>query len=500
MRWSSVALVAPVLAGCSLIYNPNNLPDPRMIDAAIPDVNPAMPVVLDFAPDRIDEGQGEGGSLPALLVLHGQNLVNAHTKLVLTPPSGTTVNVETVGEVSVSSGADYIAFQVVAHVDGNLDGPVMLEVAVTQDVTPQYGGGTATSVPPVKRLLLNGLPELTGSGSTTITTTALAQKYSQVKLESVTFDGTASAIVRSVSSLQITMPMLAKVTGSTAGPGGVSGGATKGGGPGGGAPGTASQVLGGGGGGGGAGYALDGTAGQGPGGLGGATGGAGGPHAGDDLLASLMANQPSAGGAGGAGFLAGSEPGGHGGGGGGIVVLSAGGDLTTDTITADGGKGDDGSGGGGGGGGGAGGTVIVSSDAGKFSVGAISIKAGGPGNPLGGAGSVGRARWDALAGTAPVSPDRAAHRGPAFMVPTPVVRTQPQTLTLVGTHNDGFSLRVTDQSNAIHDGGHNSIGLDDTAPIAPALYPGYNRICITLDGGTQGNVESDKCIEVAYLP
>jgi hypothetical protein len=39
-----------------------------------------------------------------------------------------------------------------------------------------------------------------------------------------------------------------------------------------------------------------------------------------------------------------------------------------------------------------------------------------------------------------------------------------------------------------------------TAPIAPTLYPGYNRVCITFDGGAQGNVESDKCIEVAYLP
>ena len=99
-----------------------------------------------------------------------------------------------------------------------------------------------------------------------------------------------------------------------------------------------------------------------------------------------------------------------------------------------------------------------------------------------------------------MSPDRVAHRGPAFMVPAPVVRTQPQTLTLVGTPNDAFSIRVTDQTNAIHDGGHNSIGVDSNAPIAPTLYPGYNRVCITLDGGTQGNVESDKCIEVAYLP
>lgn len=502
MRWCSVAAIAPAIAGCSLIYNPNNLPDPRVIDAAIVDVNPAMPVVLDFAPDSIDEGQGEGGSVPALLVLHGQNFVNSNFHLTLTPPQGVTVHVETVGPPTLSTGGDFAVFQIVAHVDGTLAGRVPLDVTVTQDVSPQYGGGTATSVPPAKKFALNGLPELTGSGSTTIDTGTLAKKYSQVKLGGVTFNGTAAAVVRSVSFLQITMSVLAKAPGSAAGPGGVSGGGAKGGGPGGGDPGTAAQVLGGGGGGGGAGYVNDGAMGQGPGGLGGATGGAGGPHAGDDRIASLMTNQPSAGGAGGAGFLAGSEPGGHGGGGGGIVVLSAGGDLTvTGTITADGGKGDDGNGGGGGGGGGAGGTVIVSSDAGKFSVtGAISIKAGLPGKPLAGAGSVGRARWDAIAGTAPLSPDRAAHRGPAFMIPPPVVRTQPQTLTLVGTSNDEFNIRVTDQANAIHDGGHNSIGLDGTAPIAPTLYPGYNRICITLEGGTQGAVESDKCTEVAYLP
>src|SRR5712672_4576465 len=97
MRWRSVVAIGPAVAGCSLIYNPNNLPDPRMIDAAIVDVNPAMPMVLDFGPDSIDEGQGEGGSVPALLVVHGQNFVNSNLHLTLTPPQGVTVHVETVG-------------------------------------------------------------------------------------------------------------------------------------------------------------------------------------------------------------------------------------------------------------------------------------------------------------------------------------------------------------------------------------------------------------------
>jgi hypothetical protein len=225
---------------------------------------------------------------------------------------------------------------------------------------------------------------------------------------------------------------------------------------------------------------------------------------GADLLVPLRDNHPSSGGGGGAGSIAGSSAGGAGGGGGGIVVLVAGGDITTDTITAMGGIGRDGVGGllsgGGGGGGGAGGVVIVSSTAGAIKTAAITVPAGTAGAPNGGTSSVGRVRWDAIADTAPPSPSRPAHRGPAFMLPPRIVTRSPQTFTLLGTQSDGFSVRVTDQQHTMHDGDHVSFAANNTALISPALYPGYNQICITLDGGAAGQPEADKCIDVAYLP
>ena len=73
-------------------------------------------------------------------------------------------------------------------------------------------------------------------------------------------------------------------------------------------------------------------------------------------------------------------------------------------------------------------------------------------------------------------------------------------MTLAGTSNDGFTYRVIDQGNTSHDGGHASFNSVGVATITPALHAGYNQVCITLDGGTQGSLQADKCIDVAFLP
>lgn len=513
MRWCPVALIAPAITGCSLLYNPNNLPGPRPIDAAIADVNAADPMIFDFEPLAIDEGQGDGGSLPALLVLHGQNLVNAHPVLTLTPPGSVTVSVETTGDVSVSSAGDFMVFQIVAHVDHALVGPVQLAITIAQDVGAQYGGGTATAPAP-QPLTLNGLPELTGAPevvSGTLTTQLLKPKYSMVDLKSLGAVKLANspapaatstaAVIQAVSSIT-TAALTATASGDKAGPGGISGAVAKGQGTGGGSPGTAAQVAGTGGGGGGAGFATSGSNGSG-GGVGGSMGGGGGSIAGNENLVPLSDNLPSAGGGGGAGSLVGGASGGAGGGGGGVVELIAGGDITTDAIASGGGTGDTGAAGvgsGGGGGGGAGGVVFVSSAAGAVKAGPITVSGGGGGGPNGGAASVGRVRWDAIGDTAPQSPSRPAHRGPSFMTAPRIVTRSPQMFTLAGTQGDGFTIRVTDQQHTAHDGGHASFAADNTALISAALYPGYNQLCITLDRGTPGQPEADKCIEVALLP
>src|SRR5215510_13391561 len=170
-----VAFVAPLLAGCSLIYNPGNLPDPRTIDAAVVDSNACAVQVDGVAPATIDEGQGDGGSLPALVVLHGNNLVNTGLHIELKPPSGKTVPAMPVTDAVASSDTTYVAFTVTVPADDGFTGAVPLDVVVTQDCN-----ATATLT---AKLTLQGLPELTAPPGTT---TQLAKKYSKVSLGNVT--------------------------------------------------------------------------------------------------------------------------------------------------------------------------------------------------------------------------------------------------------------------------------------------------------------------------
>jgi hypothetical protein len=504
MRWRLGALWGTTLAGCSFLYSPNNLPEvpsdagpDALPDAAIVlDANPSLLELIDIVPAVIEEGQGDLGSPPALLVIRGHQIVNANLKVSLAPPGGTIVKLEPISDAIASHNGDFLAFSVISRVDPAPTGDVQLEVTVSEDVPAQYGGGVVTRTL-AKKVTLRGLPELT-SGSQL--TTPLAPKYSTVNLSNaVTFVGAVPAEVRAVTSIRFGA-IVASATSTTPGPGGHAGGMTVGGGAGGGGVGTGAAVLGLGGGGGGAGFATDG--GQGATAQG--AGGSAGSSNGDDLLISLAGNRPSAGGAGGPGLLASTGPGGPGGAGGGIVVLSAGGNITTGTITVIGGSG--GAGvvvaglGGGGGGGGAGGAVLLATDAGRLTTGAINIAGGGRGAPGGGLGSVGRVRWDAPDGTAPSVPLRAPHRGPSFAMSERVFTIPNPSLTVVGTSNDRFRVRVIDHDNEVHVSDDASFNSEGMATINPLLRPGRNQVCITLDGGAQGAPEADKCIDVAFLP
>lgn len=218
------------------------------------------------------------------------------------------------------------------------------------------------------------------------------------------------------------------------------------------------------------------------------------------MLVSATSDRGSAGGGGGAGNLSGAAAGGVGGGGGGTVLLTAGGDLTVTSILATGAAGEARTGtGGGGGGGGSGGTVLVSTANGALRAGPVSVAGGGGGGPNGAAGAAGRVRWDAPGGNAPTSPDTTPHRGPAFTSKMRVVMKIPQSLTLVGTRDHGFNVRVIDQSNLSHDAGHGVFDAVGNAVIVPQLYGGYNKICVTLDGGSPGTI-AERCTDVAFLP
>src|SRR5260370_31487459 len=109
--------IATLVGGCSLIFNPNNLPaqkiDAPKMDAA--DANPANLMLLDLFPMTIDEGAGEGGSRPAIVVLHGHNFTQ---QAMVTLSSGAVL-----GNTMVAAGGDYIALQVTAtHDDAKAEG------------------------------------------------------------------------------------------------------------------------------------------------------------------------------------------------------------------------------------------------------------------------------------------------------------------------------------------------------------------------------------------
>lgn len=496
MRWSLVAVGAPALAGCSLIYNPNNLPDPRIIDAAIVDSNACALRIDGIAPQFIDEGQGDANSPPALLVLHGNNFVNANLKVELKAPDGVTVHLEPVTDALASADTTYLAFTVAAHVDLDLVTSVPLDVTVTQDCT----GGAPASKTLSGMLALNGLPELTAK--TAIMT--LEAKYSRVDLPNVAFNVSTAAVVRAVSSINL-KAATADASLTKPGPGASAGAKTAGacqapgGGGGLGSDANLSSLSADGGGGGGGGGSTAGTAGAtGSAGRGGA-GGAAGARSGSDAITSLDADAACAGGGGGlGGTLVLTHAGGPGGGGGGTLALVAGGDITATSISAKGGDGSVPAGNGGaGGGGGAGGNVLAVTESGTLAIGSISVQGGTGGSPNGGAGGIGHARWDAPDVN---TPNGATHRGPSFArLPTHVFTTSSPPFTIVGTSGDGFSVRVVDQTGRAVDAGHASIN-SGRAIITPKLQPGFDQVCITLDSGAQEHPESDKCISVAYLP
>jgi len=506
MRRSLVALAAPALAasafaGCSLIYNPNNLPDPRMIDAALVDTNPCALELDGVAPKFIEEGRGDLGSAPALLVIHGNNIVNANLRIEVT---GAAVHIEPITDAVASADHTYAAFSVTARVDSALgkNGPVdiPLEITVTQD-TPQDGSCMAAASKTLSnKLVFRALPELTGA--TTIA--ALEARYSKVDLANVAFGGSVPAVVSAVSS--ITMKAITADASLTApGPGGSQGSRTigacptAGGGGGIGGDANLSSLIADGGGGGGAGGVAPGVAGTtGSSGRGG-TGGAQGIKSGSDRLEVLEASGACAGGGGGlGGTLVLTHVGGPGGGGGGTVALVAGGNISVTSISAKGGQGSPPAGSGGaGGGGGAGGNILMSTDSGTLAITSVDVHGGTGGSPNGGGGAGGRFRWDAPGGAAPAG---ATRRGPSFAaLATRVFTSSLPPLSVVGTSGEGVTIRVIDQNAQSYDGGHTSIN-NGRASITPALKPGFNQVCITLDGGVQEHPESDKCIEVAFLP
>jgi len=492
-------LVVPALvAGCSLIYNPDGIPTKQDAPTIPPaDVDPTMLVLDSVAPVVIREGQGDGNSRPAIVVCRGHQIA-ADATVEIVPVDGTTTIHLDVGTPVIAPHGDFIAVAVTAHVDSALD-----EVSVSLVVKVTQPAGATPVVAMLTGISLQGLKEA-NSAADVMPPRPLG--YSVVDITSGGLNYTPAAdlpaaLIRAESSIMITGDILASgaagtSSGGAGGPGGCKGGNAGIPGSCAGAGGAASANNAGGGG---AGFATGGTAGD------GMNAGGAGAQVGTASIATYTGTgvAPNVGSGGGGGNAALLSNAGGGGGGGGTIELTAGGDVhIVGSITANGGKGGDASGAvaSGGGGGGAGGAVMLRSG-GELIAGAITVTAGGggakgglTGGNAGGAGANGRVRWD--------SPSRPpAHRGPTFDMMTPTTVTAEPSIGLHGTSGDQFTVYVIDQDNRTDTNQpQGAFSSDNTANLSPMLHDGYNRLCITLQGGTLGQSESDKCIDIAYLP
>lgn len=456
--------------------------------------------VTNVAPNLIFEGQGDGGSRPALLVIQGAQFDSSVVVTISGAP-----NIEVLS-TTAGAGGTFLAVQVAAHVDPSLgETDLPLTLTLTKGVQVGTLGGVT----------LRGLLEFDSGAPQTIQTADLRPLYSRVAYGTnpITFVGVTPAILRAVSSITVgnidvngiapTVPT--GVPWGVPGPGGCAGrpppqiaynpipdcgtvwlGGT---------PGWNQPARGGGGGG----FSVPGQHAPDP------EGGSGGQSRGSGFVEYYEnpARGSNRGGGGGAAGCTGNTPescqgGAKGGGSGGTVELNAGGNIVAGALGANGAAG--GSFSGAGGGGGSGGVIVVRSTGGTISTGAMTAT-GGPGGAgatsasKGGAGADGRIRYEAPTGATPTTSPSAV-RTFGFAITTPTFTTATPTITMTGPSFFTFEIDQTFQDGTT---AQNAISQVFSGSVAPTLQPGFNRLCTAL-GGVHGTPEASTCVDVAYLP
>ena len=485
---------ASCLAGCSLIYNPSNLPDRRAdggpdappidapIDAPISDANPLLLQLDVVKSPALLEGAGQGGSAPQVLVVYGMHILKS-AQLTVAPTTANTNVMLQVTNVSIAEDGNSIAALVragymdtVDETGANESEPIPLTITVTQPGAD----------PKTIAWSLRPLDELTATGVQPVP--AADKLYSRVEIAGdIDFPaGGGRAIIRAVGSIAITQRASANASGQTGGAGGCNGG-------GGGADGLChGGGKGAGGGGGGAGFVV--VGGDGANNTGGAT-------SGDALIKIYDGVGPEMNkGAGGGGG------GGAGGGGGGTIELTAGGDITVGTVEANAAAGANG-GLGSGGGGGAGGVVVMRAGGMLTFPTALSVAGGGgAGGTLGsgGNGSIGRWRVDAAntMGTPPaVDGDTPApRRGPMIVRPGNLIaEINKPTLMISGKSGDSIQL-ITLYPDGTSDTKTTTMTSDLYPVVPPTLAIGLNTVCVIVPGGNFANDEAKNCIDLAFIP
>ena len=479
MRLQLTALFLSSTTGaCSFLYNPDNL-GTQMDAATIPsdqfvgDADPSLLQVDDVGPRVLLEGQGAGGSRPALLTLRGHHFVAGIQVQLIAPGGEPVLFVVDNLNIVVAPGRDVLVVPVSLPVDVARGADMVpMTIRVTQGaVTRQLEG----------KLEIRNLDEL---GDAAVTDSALlAPLYSRIDHPTlITFavtPGKPPAVFRAVSSI-VLGDITANATAAAAGPGGGIGGAvaSAGEGLGGGQPGSTT------GGAGGAGFST-------VGGVGAGTGGAGGAQIGEPLIKGYATNHGSGGG-GGSGSV--------GGGSGGTIEITAGGTVKVGKIEVNGANAA--AGGVSGGGGGAGGVVVIRAGTSAELTGAISASpgAGSTGTGLaGGAGRSGRIRIDVplVLGAPPITPP--AHYGMS-LDPTSLRSTKDfmQPITSYGTLGDTFNVFVLDAAGLATSQSATTFAAT-TNHITPTLSPGINHVCVSPNPSATVE-EATNCIDIAYLP
>src|SRR5687768_6883171 len=201
-RWSELTgalsthmrlLLAFPLAGCSLIYNPSNLPerndagiDSRVDAEIVLDANPAALELERVSPTVIFEGTGSGGGRQALITVHGKHLVPGARISVSAHTGQTEMPMITVDDAKteVADNGFLVAAPISIAVNADLAATekLRLDVTVTQ---PDGAGGMVTKTldalaedAPV--LELQGFDELNAMGNQVLASGT--HEFSQVSI------------------------------------------------------------------------------------------------------------------------------------------------------------------------------------------------------------------------------------------------------------------------------------------------------------------------------
>ncbi len=480
MRHALANLVvgSTALAGCSLLYNPNDLP--KQADAMpdmemVVDANPAALAITGVGPIALIEGQGDGGSRKPVSVIEGTDIAQTGVTVeIVASPGAPKVPMLTVdtADLQIDVYGHHIAIPVTVPVDIALlaTDVIPLDVTVTQDA-----GGAPVSKTLSGILTLQGRAEWENNGPNVPALVAGVNKFSRVNLTMGTIAKMSGpVIVEATASINIAAAVVAEFDGTPteAGPGGNNGGT-----------GAASMI----------GTATTGAMGEGE-AAGTGVAGAGGTSAtayeGDDQLTTIdkgekRANASSGGGGGGVpalGII--SPPGGHGGGGGGTVAFTAGGNVAlSNTISAKGSAGQSGTTAGGNGSGG----IILVRGGGDVTTAMLDV--GGP-------GPAGRARVDA--GGVRTTPGN-SYQGPTFVNLPLVFNEEKPTFEVQGAASKSFSFIVI-RGTAIESPPPLTMGNNGRAMITlpTPLVQGLNEICLLVEGAPAATYTRN-CATVAHI-